>query len=108
MEKEKQFLNVQDGNEFFAHEATVSVNQIQFAIDFKCVTPRTDTRGQVTSIKHNMVLLDPTHAKSLSTVLINLVKNYEEEFGEIKQPKPVKSKQKVISSESVGTPSYFG
>ena len=34
-------------------------------IDFKNITPRIDPRGQQIVLKHNVVMLEPYHAKQL-------------------------------------------
>jgi len=90
-------LGIQDGNEFFAHELSVNFNPTQFIFDFRCVTPRSDPRSKdapFISIKHNVVLAEPYHAKRILEVLGNVVKQYEEQFGKIEKPKALKALEK--------------
>ena len=119
MEKDKQQinLNIVEGDPFFAHEVSMNFTPTQITLDFKCITPRTDPRGKAPSflLKHNVVMVEPWHAKLMLDVLANVVKKYEEEFGKIKQPKALEKatkKQKKVekeeSTKTTATPSYMG
>jgi hypothetical protein len=116
-ENKKINMNIEDGKEFFAHELSVNFNPTQFTFDFRCITPRTDPRsneGAVIALKHNLVMVDPWHAKEILRVLTNVVERYEKQFGAIEQPKAVKKymkdakkKQKETAVETKA-PSYLG
>ena len=119
MEKDKQQinLNIVEGDPFFAHEVSMNFTPTQITLDFKCITPRTDPRGKAPSflLKHNVVMVEPWHAKLMLDVLANVVKKYEEEFGKIKQPKALekatkkqKKAEKEATKTTVATPSYMG
>jgi len=117
MEEEKVNLNISDGDAFFAHELSINFNPMQFIFDFKSITPRVDPRSQTRasiSLKHNVVMVDPYHAKRIFTLLDKTIKKYEKEFGAIEQPKALKELEKkkkkegesLIQQDSI--PSYFG
>lgn len=118
MEKqEKQInLNIIDGEAFFAHEVSMNFTPTQISMDFKCITPRADPRskGPTFLLKHNVVMLEPWHAKMLVDVLANTIKRYEEAFGKIKKPGAIEKaekKQKKAASKidtATETPSYMG
>lgn len=114
-------MNINDGQEFFAHEMSANYNPTQFVLDFRCVTPRVDIRTRdnpVLNIKHNVVLVEPWHAKEVIRVLQNVVDSYEKKFGKIEKPKSIKEmekKHKAIAKEEkeekstkTPSPSYFG
>jgi hypothetical protein len=117
-EQKKQInMSIDDGKEFFAHELSVNFNPTQFSFDFRCITPRTDPRSNqapVVAIKHNLIMVDPWHAKEILRVLNNTITKYEEKFGEIKQPEAVKKyqkekeKQAKVKPEETKAPSYMG
>ncbi len=116
--KEPVNVHIVDGEPFFAHEVTVNFTPTQFSFDFKCITPRTDPRSknQVSFLlKHNVVMTDPWHVKQICSVLTNVIKKYEEEFGTIKKPKAVEKaekKQKSLGTaqtqDKTETPTYLG
>jgi len=119
MAQEQINVVINDGEPFFAHEVTVNFTPTQMTMDFKCITPRTDPRSKKPSflLRHNVVMLDPWHVKTLHDVLGTVIKKYEDEFGKIKKPKAletVEKKQKEIMKdmpkETHGTeqPNYFG
>lgn len=122
MTEDKQMninLNINDGEAFFAHEMAINFNPMQFIFDFKCVTPRIDQRaaeGQaVISMKHNVVMVEPYHAKQVAQALSDSIKRYEKEFGKIEKSKALqtfekKNKQKIDELTKKGTvnPSYLG
>jgi hypothetical protein len=107
---------VDNGDDFYAHEASINFNAMQFIFDFKCVTPRTDMRSkdtQIISVKHNSVMVDVNMAKQLMGVLQKSISQYEEQFGEIKQSEAVKkmikiSQEAIDKGEVNTTPSYMG
>lgn len=109
-------LSIVDGDPFFAHEVTVNFTPTQFTFDFKCITPRTDPRSQGRAsflLKHNVVMLDPWHAKAVLQVLQNVVKKYEDEYGRIEKPKSIKEAEKkqkemLKKAKTPETPSYLG
>lgn len=115
-------MNIVDGDAFFAHEVSVNFNPMQFIFDFKCVTPRVDPRSKeniVLNMKHNVIMIDPYHAKRINTLLGEMIKKYEKDFGKIDKPKQLvnyekKNKSKKGKSKTTGTdgktesPSYFG
>ena len=110
-------LSVNEGDAFFAHEVSVNFNPMQFVLDFKCVTPRVDMRSKDTpvfALKHNVIMLDPFHAKTLADMFTNAVKKYEDSYGKIEKPEALKKHDKKAkksnksTSESHEMPSYFG
>ncbi|MEM4246830.1 MAG: DUF3467 domain-containing protein [Candidatus Woesearchaeota archaeon] len=115
---DKEPINIQiiDGEPFFAHEMTANFTPTQFSFDFKCITPRVDPRSKKPSflLKHNVVMIEPWHAKALLSVLNNIIKRYEQEFGRIKKPKPLeiaeKKQKKAMSAaeKETETPTYLG
>ena len=116
-EKKQINLGINDGTEFFAHELSLNFNPMQFIFDFKCMTPRNDARSRDTpfiSLKHNIVMVDPWHAKQILELLSSMVKRYEEQFGKIEKPKALKRHEKnrknVKSKKPAKTkaPSYLG
>lgn len=119
MEKQKEQinLNINEGDPFFAHEVSMNFTPTQITLDFKCITPRTDPRGKTPSflLKHNVVMLEPWHAKMMIEVMASVVKKYEDEFGKIKKPaaltraeKKHKKVKKKASKTTGGAPSYLG
>ena len=121
MEKDKQQinLNIVEGDPFFAHEVSMNFTPTQITLDFKCITPRTDPRGQAPSflLKHNVVMLEPWHARMMLDVLSNVLKKYEDDFSKISQQKSIQkvakkqkkaSKKKKSSTKTTGAPSYLG
>lgn len=116
MSEKKIQMNINDGSEFFAHEMSVNFSPTQFILDFRCITPRTDPRTRenaLLSLKHNVVMVEPWHAKKILEVLQNMVGEYEKQFGKIDLPKAIKKQQKnmqKIESKDTkeSTPSYFG
>lgn len=109
-------MGIDDGNEFFAHETSINFNPTQFVLDFRCITPRVDPRSKETpfvALKHNVVMVDPWHAKEVHRILTNVIERYEEQFGKIERPKAVqkylKQQKKVPKSgQKTETPSYLG
>ncbi|MBS3097733.1 DUF3467 domain-containing protein [Candidatus Woesearchaeota archaeon] len=116
-EEERINLHINEGEPFFAHELSINFNPTQFVFDFKCITPRVDPRSQTKasiSLKHNVIMVDPYHAKKVLDLLNEVVKKYEKEFGKIEKPKSIeefekkhkkKAKEKKDTTEA---PSYFG
>ena len=110
-------FSVENGDDFFAHETSINFNPNQFILDFKSVTPRVDVRDKdnpTIVIKHNVVMIEPYHAKKISELLINVVQKYEKEFGKIEKTKAMKILEKKSKKQSrdmrsvQDTPAYFG
>ncbi len=118
MEQNKINISVDDGDAFFCHEMSINYNPMQLIFDFKSVTPRVDMRskqGPSIKVKHNVVMLDPFHAKQMLQLLNKVVVDYEKDFGEIKKPEAIermeqkiKDKQAHPDPKTVSTPTYFG
>ena len=116
MAEEKINFSIHEGDSFFAHELSINFNPLQFVFDFKNVTPRVDPRNKDRAsivLKHNVVLVDPFHAKKVHELLGGVLKKYEKEFGRIEKPKQLQmleKKQKPAAkkeSEKIETPSYI-
>ena len=109
-------INIHEGEPFFAHEVTVNFTPTQMSMDFKCITPRSDPRSKKPSfqLKHNVVMVEPWHAKALIGVLNNVVSKYETEFGKIQKPKSLvkaeKKQQELIKQgeKAAEIPNYMG
>lgn len=121
MEEQKINVSISDGEAQFAHEMSLNFNPTQFIFDFKTVTPRIDVRSQegaCIAIKHNVVLVEPYHAKQIYTLLGKVISKYEEEFGIAQKPKAVEiaeAKQRTLQSklpkkesETSTIPTYLG
>lgn len=116
--KEPININISDGDAFFAHEVTMNFTPTQFTFDFKCITPRNDPRSKTTSsfcLKHNVVMVDPWHAKALQQVISSVIKRYEDEYGKIEKPKALtkaekkqKSIMEEVSKKEDSAPTYLG
>jgi hypothetical protein len=114
--KEQINISIIDGEPFFAHEMSTNFTPTQFTLDFKCITPRVDPRSKKPSflLKHNVVMVEPYHAKMILAVMNSVIKKYEEEYGAIKKPKAVESAEKkqkkaIKAAETeTETPSYLG
>lgn len=115
MEK-KVNVNINEGDAFFAHEVSMNFNPMQFSFDFKCITPRQDMRSSenaVIALKHNVVMVDPYHAKSIHELLGRVITDYEKKFGKIEKPKALKkiekdAKKKIKEDKKTTMPSYLG
>ncbi len=108
-------MNVIDGDAFFAHELTMNFTPTQFTLDFKNITPRTDPRNKdhpSFTLKHNVIMLEPWHAKAMNSILNNVIAKYEQEYGKIKKPatlvKAEKKQKKTSPSLPSDEPTYFG
>lgn len=112
-------LNIHEGDPFFAHEVTINFTPTQLTLDFKCITPRSDPRSKKPNfqLKHNVVMMDPWHAKSLIDILNNVVQKYEGEFGKVSKPKSLvkaEKKQKELAlaqgkkESELPKPNYMG
>ncbi len=107
---------IDDGKAFFAHETSINFNPTQFVLDFKQITPRLDPRTQeavTMHMEHNVIMLDPFHAKNLAQFLTQTIEKYEGEFGEIKKaPATEKAEKKMKTKKEPETtetaPTYFG
>ncbi|MDA1197201.1 MAG: DUF3467 domain-containing protein [Nanoarchaeota archaeon] len=118
MANEKINMNINDGDAFYAHELSINFNPLQFVLDFKSVTPRVDPRSNNQAsiyMKHNVILVDPYHAKRVYELLGTVLKKYEKEFGKIEKPsalkvlemKSKKEAAKINKKEKIETPSYI-
>ena len=112
-EEKKVNIGINDGMEFFAHETSINFNPTQFILDFKCITPRVDPRnkeGPTLVLRHNVIIIDPYHAKKLQELLGSVVGKYEKEFGKIEKPKQLKKAEKKIKvqEEKPEVPHYLG
>ena len=106
-------VDIDNGQVFFADEASIIHNPLRFILDFKNVTPRVDVRNneyQPLVIKHNVVLLDPWTVKNLSKALSENISAYEKRFGEIKKPKSIAMAEKDSKkgAPKKEMPAYFG
>jgi hypothetical protein len=122
MEQQKNLnVSVNEGDAFFCHELSLNYNPVQFVFDFKSVTPRIDVRskqGPIINIKHNVVMLDPFHAKRMLGLLSKVIGDYEKDFGEIQKPKAIEKMEKKMGAnkepkkgehkKTISAPSYFG
>ena len=114
--KEPINISINDGEPFFAHEMSVNFTPTQFTLDFKCISPRNDPRSKKPSflLKHNVIMVEPWHAKMIISVLANVLKKYEDEYGAVKKPKSVeiaeKKQKKAMKAtpHETETPSYLG
>jgi len=121
-DEKKINFSINEGDSFFSHELSVVFNPTQFILDFKNVTPRMDVRskdGTVINIKHNVVLVDPYHAKRIIEALSSVVAKYEQDYGKIEKPKALAKlekkttaevkKSKLANEKTVGIrPTYLG
>ncbi len=115
MEK-KINLSISEGSDFFAHEASINFSPSQFILDFRCVTPRVDPRSNeapTLRMSHNVVMVDPYHAKKIHELLGTMIGKYEKEFGKIEKSKAMKDMEKKKRKEDKSdvtktAPSYFG
>jgi len=121
MANEKKLnVTINDGDEFFAHEVSVSYNPTLFNIDFRRISSRVDMRSNdanVLVLRHNVVILEPYVIKKLIEVLQKAVDKYESEFNKIETPDAIKkleSKLKVELEKQNNhnvvdyAPNYFG
>lgn len=115
MTEQQVNININDGDPFFAHEMSMNFTPTQFTLDFKCITPRNDPRNKETAsflLKHNVVMIDPWHAKAIYEVLGGVLKQYEKDFGKISKPEAItkaeKKHKKTQKPEGSDTPSYLG
>ncbi len=118
MAEERINMNINDGDAFYAHELSINFNPLQFVFDFKSVTPRVDPRSKERAsivLKHNVILVDPYHAKRVYGLLGDVLKKYEKEFGKIEKPaalkiiekKSKKEAGKIKDKEKIVAPSYI-
>ena len=119
-EKRNINMTIIDGDAFFSHETSVNFSPMQFILDFRSITPRIDARSPhaTVALRHNVVIMDPYHAKQVSGLLAKVIKKYEAEFGKIEKPEALKkfeSKQERLKAEAPSAEetthksrSYFG
>lgn len=116
MEDKKINLSINEGNAFFAHEASVNYSPTQFIFDFRCITPRVDPRSNeapTINIVHSVIMADPYHAKKIHELLGKMLSKYEKDFEKIEPIKALKvmekkRKKEEIKEETKTEPSYFG
>lgn len=110
-------MTVNDGGAMYAHEMSVNFSPTQFILDFKMITPRNDPRGKGRPsflMQHNVIMVEPWHAKKMIEVLEATVKKYEDEYGKLTKPKALaKAEKKQKKLAEVGettkeTPNYLG
>jgi len=115
-------IAINDGDAFYGQQASINFNPTMVFFDFKNVTPRVDERSESKAtfvIKHNVVMVEPFHAKLFRDLLDRVLKDYETQFGKIEKPQAIKNlekKRKKGKSKGKGkkstvkheTPSYFG
>jgi hypothetical protein len=115
--EKKVSMNIQEGIDFYAHETSVNFSPTQVVLDFKSITPRVDPRmgaDPIVVLRHNVVLIEPLHAKKLAELLTDVVKKYETNFGKIEKSKAqVKHEKKLkrqtkTKSPKISAPAYFG
>ena len=115
-EEQSVNMNIIDGQAFFAHELSINFNPMQFIFDFKNVTPRVDPRSRdkaSISLMHNVIMVEPHHAKKVYELLGKVIKKYESEYGKIEKPEAMKKfekkhRGKAKKSKKDDAPSYFG
>ncbi len=117
MPEKKINMTISDGDSFFSHESSINFSPTQFILDFRCITPRIDARSQnaTLALKHNVVMMEPYHAKQFLGILSKVVKKYESEFGKIDKPnslkkleKKRKKSKKKTEQEIPKAQNYFG
>jgi len=115
MTEKKINMTISDGDAFFSHESSINFSPMQFIFDFRCITPRIDARssGATLALKHNVVMMEPYHAKQFLGILSRVLKRYESEFGKIDKPNSLKKfeKKKTKKKSEKEIPkaqNYFG
>ncbi len=107
-------VEVQNGQDFFADQVSVSHNPLKFIIDFTRTTPRIDGSSQEQPrlvMSHNVLLIDPYLAKEFMDILKDNISRYEKRYGKISKPSQLKKvenevKKNISSKES--KQEYFG
>lgn len=103
MTNEKKLnININEGDEFFAQEASVSYNPTIFNLDFRRLTPRIDMRtaeSNIILLRHNVVMLEPYVAKKMLELLSTAVEKYEKDFGKIEVPEPIKKMEDKLKKQ---------
>lgn len=105
-------IDVENGQDFFAEEISVTHSPMRFVLDFKRMTPRLESNNEPRMVlKHDVILLDPFFAKELLRVLKDNVDKYEKKFGKIEPPKVLEKAEKMSKKEGKKKPArqdYFG
>lgn len=86
-------VEVQNGQDFYADQVSVSHNPLKFILDFTRTTPRID--GNATAqprlvMSHSVLLLDPYLATEFIEVLKDNIAKYEKRYGKIAKPTPLR------------------
>ena len=104
-------VTIQEGSDFFAHEASVQFSPLHVYLDFKNITPRMDMRSKqrpTMVLKHSVVMLDVHHAEQLHVLLGKVLTDYKKEFGSIRKPKDRRKTKRTPDSLKKDTPVYLG
>jgi len=115
MDEKKINLSISEGKAFFSHEASINFTPTQFVMDYRSITPRIDPRSNdapTISIEHNVVIVDPYHAKKIHELLGKMLDKFEKDFGKIEKTKAMKIMEKRRQDKkehsTKTTPNYFG
>lgn len=111
-------INIKDGEAFYAHETSINFTPSLFNIDFKSLSPRVDPRNKEAPtwvMVHNLIMVDPYHAKQFHAILGEALKKFQDEFGKIdkskalqKAEKKQKQYQKNVVETKADIPHYMG
>ena len=84
-----QFLSV------YSNHTAFNTSAFDFGMTFGEITP--DEKGQLGIEQKVRVVMSPLHAKIFAAIVMNNVRNYEAQFGEIKVPVPQEEKEEAKS-----------
>ncbi len=108
-------VEVQNGQDFYADQVSVSHNPLKFILDFTRTTPRID--GNATSqprlvMSHNVLLIDPYLLIEFVDVMKDNIAKYEKRYGKITKPAPLKrvdeEMKKAGKKDTISRQEYFG
>jgi len=115
MENEKKMRGIQelDKHPLFCNQMTVSHTAAQFFLDFRLVYPQfAPDNSQTTVVAHKTVVFEPYHLKEVIEVLHENIRRYEDQYGEIKVPEPIKRAKKhppiSVPTNASSAPDYLG
>lgn len=102
MSESSKNISIDHGGEaFFTDSIAIMHGESKFILDFKQSTPRLDQVGgeqqQSISVEHSSIMMDPTTAKVLLSILKDNVEKYEDNYGEIELPE--REEEKDIGTE---------